>query len=403
MVKDDFKEVYLNTPIKVDDENNYIKLKTVSEKIIQYLKGTSLIILLCIIIIFAIFNKTKLKGNRQIEIDGFLLILLPLISILLYILFSYILHRVAFSCVRRVYITGNPELPNLFNKLKYIIPWLFTPDLMLSKHYKAKYTELIKIGESCKCESLKYKNDELSIQCYDSIRIMNKFFIKFSNWLNVIFSVTIGIVVLVIIMVDIRYKSIILFSLFCILIYRLFSRTIEIASAFYKDVVQVNGRIFYKGNNKIYLHGWMNSFLRKPARISLAVHSLFELLVNFFLLYLLTFFLFGDSFSSPSKVSEYILGDSIFEFILYTISVMFFNISYINYGFMLWNILHVWQVTLSTILIVLSIASYLGYEDDLYKRENDFFVNVLPKINESHLCSELKEIFNSFLKKWIKF
>lgn len=400
MVKDDFKDVYINTPIKVDDENNYIKLKTVSEKIIQYLKGISIVLLLCTIIIFAIFNKTKLKGNEEMEIDSvFWLIFLPFISIVFYIFFSYILHRIAFSCVRRVYFTSNLKLPNLFNKIKYIISWLFTPDLMLSKHYKAKYIELIKADESCKCESHKYKNDELCIQCYDSIRIMNKFFIKFSNWLNVIFSVTIGIVVLIIIMVDIGYKNIILFYLFCSLIYRLFSRTIEIALAFYKDVVQVNGRIFRKDNKKIYLHGWMNSFLRKPARISLAVHSLFELLVTFFLLYLLTFLLFGDSLLNTNKVNDYIIGNSIFEFILYTISVMFFNISYINYGFILWNILHVWQVTLSTILIVLSIASYLGYEDDLYKRENDFFVNVLPKINDSTFFSALKEIFCSLLRR----
>ena len=57
----------------------------------------------------------------------------------------------------------------------------------------------------------------------------------------------------------------------------------------------------------------------------------------------------------------------------YAVSICFFNISYINYGVPWWNILHVWQVTMSMVLIILCIACYLGKSDDMYPRESEFF------------------------------
>ena len=39
------------------------------------------------------------------------------------------------------------------------------------------------------------------------------------------------------------------------------------------------------------------------------------------------------------------------------------------------------------ILIILSVAAYLGIEDDVFERERDFFAKVLPKLtgNKSKL------------------
>ncbi|MBL2347128.1 hypothetical protein ELJ07_33810, partial [Klebsiella pneumoniae] len=64
----------------------------------------------------------------------------------------------------------------------------------------------------------------------------------------------------------------------------------------------------------------------------------------------------------------------------YATSICFFNISSVNYGFIVWNILHVWQVAMSMILIILCIAAYLGNDDDMYTRESKFFARTLRKI-----------------------
>ncbi|KQL33589.1 hypothetical protein AN960_20885 [Bacillus sp. FJAT-25509] len=247
--------------------------------------------------------------------------------------------------------------------------------------------QTLKKKKECICGIQMYQYEELCVQCHDSIRIMNKFFIKFSNWLNVTLTCVLGTLIVGMLLFKNSVVTFFIYILFFTLLYRLLSRTIEIGTAFYKDVVQVKARIFGKvGNKKIYLHGWKDSFIRKPLRISLAVHSLFELLISFFLLYILTYFLFNEIIIDPltkSKITDYISGESILDFIFYTISITFFNISYTNYNLWLWNLLHVWQVTLSTILIVLSIASYLSYDDDVSERDADFFEDVLPKIGNN--------------------
>ncbi|MDL2418940.1 hypothetical protein ACTIGL_22980 [Bacillus shihchuchen] len=100
---------------------------------------------------------------------------------------------------------------------------------------------------------------------------------------------------------------------------------------------------------------------------------MFELTLMFAMMYILTFLIFDVGALDTSKVGEYITGTGIYEFLLYSISLSFFNISFINYGLLAWNILHVWQVAMSMILIILSLAAYLGKEM-MYPREKAIFM-----------------------------
>lgn len=275
-----------------------------------------------------------------------------------------------------------------------------------------KSSSLINATDGLKNQCDKHYVDKygLCIQCNDSIRFMTKFHVKFSNWYNFLISIILALTIICSITYSnyIFQKEIVL-GLSLLLLLRLFSRTVEIAKAFYDDVVQVGARIFSGGSEKVYLHAWKNSYIRKPLRISLAIHSLFELMLMFVCAYMLTVAVFGNQVgfedknannrlvetvevnsnvininmskeSASSKVKDYIIEGKVYEFFLYATSICFFNISYVNYGFIVWNILHVWQVAMSMILIILCIAAYLGNDDDMYTRESKFFARTLRKI-----------------------
>ena len=57
-------------------------------------------------------------------------------------------------------------------------------------------------------------------------------------------------------------------------------------------------------NEKVYLHDWKNTYIRKPLRISLAIHSLLELVLMFTCAYILTFIMFGNQIGFQDKESE---------------------------------------------------------------------------------------------------
>ncbi|MGM2783094.1 hypothetical protein ACS2Q5_34415, partial [Bacillus cereus group sp. Bce022] len=62
--------------------------------------------------------------------------------------------------------------------------------------------------------------------------------------------------------------------------------------------------IYNKKNEKVYLHDWKNTYIRKPLRISLAIHSLLELVLMFTCAYILTFIMFGNQIGFQDKESE---------------------------------------------------------------------------------------------------
>ncbi|WP_179866965.1 hypothetical protein [Bacillus pseudomycoides] len=280
-----------------------------------------------------------------------------------------------------------------------------------------------------KCNNA-FDKDGLCIQCNDSIKFMTKFYVKFSNWCNVM---SVMILVFLIICLGVvgnsSCRTMCIFIIFLWLLLRMISRTWEIARAFYNDVVRVGARIFNHDGKDIYLHSWKNSYIRKPLRISLAIHSLLELILMFTCAYILTFTIFGsqlgfqvqESVKLPTqevnsvvenkineiekeitlpKVHDYIVEKKVYEFFVYAISICFFNISYINYGLFMWNVLHVWQISMSMVMIILCIAAYLGNSDDMHKRESEFFSRTLKKIKTNNAWSDLlrviKKSFNMF-------
>ncbi|MCL9971431.1 hypothetical protein MX569_12690, partial [Anoxybacillus kestanbolensis] len=61
------------------------------------------------------------------------------------------------------------------------------------------------------------------------------------------------------------------------------------------------------------------------------------------------------------------------NFLLLSASVSSLNFSYTSFCSIFWSVAHVSQVILSLMLISLSIASYIGLENNLSERDLQFF------------------------------
>ncbi|KLA29508.1 hypothetical protein [Bacillus cereus] len=325
---------------------------------------------------------------------------------ILSVLSSFFNHFFAFLLVNRSYkFIQNPKLEQkkvlliLADRLLFTFyhkHFVYSPDYHFASYFKSRIKEFHKNQSSKlhKCEEHTYisKKDKLCIHCWDSIKNANKFFIEFSNWINLIY--TFLLVLLAFSFIFIQNDIANLIFLFYLL-FRTLSRSTEIIFAFYKDVVRVNFALFEdlsqknKAERIIYMHKWRYSNLRKPARISLAVHSLIEMALTFSLLYfLVTKVFYEQMLQSPSIVNLISYSNlmhydtmknlinfssNFYNYFLYGVSMSFFNFSYTNYNLWIWNLLHVWQVIVSIVLIILSVASYLGLEDNMEKRDEEFF------------------------------
>lgn len=204
------------------------------------------------------------------------------------------------------------------------------------------------------------------------IRIRRKFLIEINNWRNVTFSTKIFIFALLLNLMDfieiseymegrgvyvVYFKEFILLILLAFVLIRIASRGVEIAISFFTDVVKINSKMFYKYKKgefekKIYINKYNSSLLRTNARLSLAIHTLIELIILFAVAYWLLLVLFSDS-------SSYI---TLVESLLFSFSVSAFNFSFMTYDFMMFTFLHVAQVSMSVILILISIAQYISGE-----------------------------------------
>jgi len=220
------------------------------------------------------------------------------------------------------------------------------------------------------------------------------------------------------------------FLFICIFI-RLISRGLEISIAFYKDIVKVDSKLFLqvdviKDNteknqirilNSKYINGFKSSLLREGARLSLAVHSLLELFITFALAFYLLFnilSLLDESYfltnsSNPSieielrdekiyikRINEEeisISAPNYVETFLFSSSLGLFNISYVTYQNILISILHFYQVLLSAILILLSIARYLN-NDKLLSPQDERLYKITALKNYNYTGGYLEEKLN---------
>lgn len=198
-----------------------------------------------------------------------------------------------------------------------------------------------------------------------SKRDRRKHFIQFANWTNVIISVLFLCVVAF--AINNEWQFLIKF-LVAILLFRLLSRTIEIAIAFYDDVVKA------KMDKKTWEMGFKSSSLKKGNRISLAVHSYIELCILFAIVYMLSDKLNYFSVDDLDDMKGFL------DYLLYSFSVSAFNISLEKDFTTFQKVLHSTQVAANLTLVVLSIASYMGMEDTMsdvekarYQKDNPFY------------------------------
>ncbi|HDR7676636.1 TPA: hypothetical protein QCX88_004804 [Bacillus wiedmannii] len=455
--KNNYELIYGDLDITEVDQKVYISLKKYEE----YFKIGKLLVFFIFGILMVWFFKMEIKLETDdvgsLWSKGYLIIIPALL--LMRMILVYIVRYLIYLLVKKAYIKElsitDDNLNNEHTFFKFIKRiWLLLksilfPDFVAAKFFKDKIRGLVKayashkhkevekshgrddseLNTTCR-DTVSFDERDLCIQCNDSIKFMTKFHVKFSNWCNLMIAMVLTICIIVgVINENSQFRTwyILLISIWLLL--RLISRTWEIARAFYTDVVRVDVRIFNHNGEKVYLHSWKNSYIRKPLRISLVIHSLLELIVMFTCAYILTAVIFGNQIgfqdqtkaqspdyktvskiennqsvykiyaikeSNSSKVNDYIIERKVYEFFIYAISICFFNISYINYGFYLWNILHVWQIIMSIVLIILCIAAYLGNSDDMYHRESKFFAQTLGKVNEQKLT---RIMFNKLFKK----
>ncbi|MGG3562117.1 hypothetical protein ABES03_10990 [Neobacillus rhizosphaerae] len=290
---------------------------------------------------------------------------------------SFFLHFFAYKNVE-----NKPYKYFYVRGLSKIVFLLFSPDYFYALLFKNTIKENNKNCNENWCNDYCLRDNDgfgICLKAWDYIKIKNKFFIEFSNWGNVIISI-------VLLISSILYRLSIdwlLYSIYLLIILRTISRGIEVIYAFYKDIANVNDKIFSnkKGNRTYYVHGWKNSLLLKSSRISLAVHTLLEFIflysVNY---YFLSRFISGEYLSHNMVATQY---SNFINFLFYSFSVSMFNFSFTSFPSIYWMLAHIFQISLSFILTILSIAGYLGINSNMLERDNKFYI-------ETHRLLKLK-------------
>lgn len=307
-------------------------------------------------------------------------------------------------------------------KLKDILLFFISPDGFSSLHYKNKLEK--RFSKSSKSQTVRclkddsnnrldsqeiyYSIDEngnvISTLDWSRIRIERKFFIEWSNWANLIFTTVSCILIYILLYIfESNFLRVVIFSF---LIFRMISRGVEIGLSFYVDVATINSKIFYKNEKTkcykhildedslinnidiVYINGFKSSLLRSQGRLSLAMHTLIELFFLFSAIYFMTYIFFD---TVPHKHS------TPFGAFLYSISVGVFNFSY-NEKFLILpqGAFHVSQILLSVVLILLSIAQYLGKNDEVNSDDQDLYKFVARKRMYNKISSFNKEPSDEF-------
>ncbi|MER2121015.1 MAG: hypothetical protein ABS935_12155 [Solibacillus sp.] len=286
----------------------------------------------------------------------------------------------------------------------------FSIDLYLSKIHKTLLLENDKgrQDQSLKdkkngwyaYQNLKTKEGLMHSKTWGLIRIRRKFLIEISNWNNVTLATWLFGIAIIFNFIDvwdisghfagdffrkllIYFRELLLMFFLSYLVVRIISRGIEIAFAFYTDVVKINSKLFYYYNDneyqdKEYINKFNSSLLRTNARLSLAIHTLIEVVITFSVLYWLLLMLFSNQNNDVTLV----------ETLLFSFSISAFNFSFMSYELMLFTIFHVLQVLLSVVLILISLAQYIGGEE-LTSEEKDFYADVKGSMYQKEKVEEV--------------
>lgn len=301
-------------------------------------------------------------------------------------LIAFLIHYIAYLILNQVLNTNKHDYVFL-NPLKSFgsISGMISFDLYFAREFKKLIKRKYKICSKKHIGPCRLDNKEICYSSWDAIKIENKYYIQFSNWINVIISIILTAHITLLTFTKIPLNDFLLF----LIAFRILSRFIEISSAFFRDVVRVDDKIFFTSgfSQTIYIHRWRNSLLLKSGRISLAVHTLIEIIILFSsLYYLLTINFINEN----NCIHDFVVNFSEINFIyldtlIYSISVTFMNLSYsTDFPNIYWTLAHVSQVTLNIVLIIFSVAAYLGLNNDLDEREQHFYT-------QTHILKERRK------------
>lgn len=314
-----------------------------------------------------------------------------------------------------------PNSPN-WSCWKRILILIF-PDYYISKYYKEKI-EYRYNDESSKIFFKIDRNNKLPLERFSNLKVEKKFFIEWSNWINIAISVFwVSILFLLMFFLSVLSISVVVYIVFYLVVFRFFSRSVEIILSFYKDVAQKSSKIIYKeisnvakykykydnkflvnGNKEVqflkvhFINDIKTSLLMSSGRLSLAIHTLIEIIILCSGIYFVLEYN-DNSLNEDNKiiVLDIQKSDSFeakiegtikfeveempeitpFNSLLFSASLGVFNYSFDPSKNIFWKLIHVTQVFVSVVLILLSIAQYLGDNKKLDEYEERFYRSVL--------------------------
>lgn len=317
-------------------------------------------------------------------------VLIIILAFCTYMLFSYILHLIVYKQVSPDRLRVRVFRYLFWEQLKSnkIISPILVDFIFASVFKNMDKTKKILCGSKMS----QVDNEGYCLNSWIHRKDYRRTTIILSNWSNLIFSCMLAIFIML--MDEFNGDKFIFNKFICFFILiRLICRCAEIGFAFYKDVVNVKAKFFYNERFRMgtFVNYWKNSSLRKPERISLAIHSYFEVAVLFALSYLLV-----DKVFSLVLVEKKIqvLGlkqimnnyESFLDYFIYSLSMNAFNISYVADKDLLLRVIHYGQIATTLILIILAMAVYMGLKDEMNDREIKTFLreNALMDVLESH-------------------
>ena len=341
-----------------------------------------------IFILFAVIINTSINSNYLSNEFGFIKYGTHFLNIkytiwiwgyIISFLTAFVLHLAAFAFVKKSnktkikntqleenfyltavykFITDKEQSSSRTSRTKNIILRAISPDYSYASNFKAilwseklnsecprrkgegHYNQIRKKYIQCDEESDEY-NCEIHQQ-----KNRRKDFVIYSNWGNVVIACIICFIALS------EVKGI----FFTFLVFHLISRLVEVVIAFYKDVVGA------KMNPKNFNIGYKSSNLKRGNRISLALHSYFEFILLFCCIYYLSGTGISNSFNNGSMTS-------FIDYFLYSMSVSAYNFSLDLGTTTFGKVIHVSQVFSSMTLVILSVATYIGMQDEMSEYE----------------------------------
>jgi hypothetical protein len=243
-------------------------------------------------------------------------------------------------------------------------------ELYIIKYYEDKCVNL-----NCYKKCLPNNKEIKKCECFWlSLHNQKRDLLKYINWFNLLFALF-SFVIYGISLLDKR--GFIIDVLLIMFLLHFLSRSFEIVLAFYKDVVSVRISIFRNEENIKFINEWRSSSLQKSTRISLAVHSLLEVVVSFVIIYSIYFYFNGSFFNnSLENLGDTLNYEGYFTLLMYSFSVSIFNVDLIVFKDKFSWFIHIWQVGLSLNLIVLSLSYYLGMNNNLTETQAEYFYDL---------------------------